>query len=197
MRHSPTHSRRRAFTLVELVVVFTMIAILAAILFPVFGQARQAARKSQCGTNLYQIGLALQLYARDHDGRFPARDNDLLPLRSYLSDNSAFRCPTDWAPEPSWPGWGEIRPWSYQYRGGLSIDDRPDRPIAGDWAMVHQDLAYAVTVSGFAKAYRASTWTPITRGPRPLPTNLSMPRNITPTPFTGESPDSAPLRSEE
>jgi len=59
--------KRRGFTLIELLVVIAIIAILAAILFPVFAQAREAARKTQCISNLKQIGLAGVMYANDYD----------------------------------------------------------------------------------------------------------------------------------
>src|SRR3954454_13517364 len=59
--------RARGFTLIELLVVIAIIAILAAILFPVFAQARATARKAACVSNLKQIGLAFTLYAQDYD----------------------------------------------------------------------------------------------------------------------------------
>lgn len=62
---------RRAFTLIELLVVIAIIAILAAILFPVFAQARDAARKATCQSNLKQFSGAFAMYANDYDGYYP------------------------------------------------------------------------------------------------------------------------------
>jgi prepilin-type N-terminal cleavage/methylation domain-containing protein/prepilin-type processing-associated H-X9-DG protein len=59
--------KRNGFTLIELLVVIAIIAILAAILFPVFAQARASARKATCASNLKQIGLAFTIYAQDYD----------------------------------------------------------------------------------------------------------------------------------
>ncbi|MEA3404065.1 MAG: DUF1559 domain-containing protein [Armatimonadota bacterium] len=64
-------SRSRAFTLIELLVVIAIIAILAAILFPVFGRARAKARQVSCASNLRQIGTAFQLYASDYHDMLP------------------------------------------------------------------------------------------------------------------------------
>jgi len=63
---------RRGFTLIELLVVIAIIAILAAILFPVFARAREKARQTSCLSNLKQIGLAHQMYAQDYDEMFLA-----------------------------------------------------------------------------------------------------------------------------
>jgi len=64
------HVRNRGFTLIELLVVIAIIAILAAILFPVFAQARESARKTQCLSNTKQIGLAVMQYVQDYDELF-------------------------------------------------------------------------------------------------------------------------------
>jgi prepilin-type N-terminal cleavage/methylation domain-containing protein/prepilin-type processing-associated H-X9-DG protein len=62
---------RRGFTLIELLVVIAIIAILAAILFPVFAQARDAARKASCISNCKQMGTAFMMYVQDYDEQFP------------------------------------------------------------------------------------------------------------------------------
>ncbi len=63
--------RRIGFTLIELLVVIAIIAILAAILFPVFARAREKARGASCLSNLKQIGLSLHMYCQDYDGYIP------------------------------------------------------------------------------------------------------------------------------
>src|SRR5689334_13993191 len=63
-------TRRAAFTLVELLVVIAILGLLAALLFPVLAQTREAGRATRCAANLKQIGMALHLYAEDHDEHF-------------------------------------------------------------------------------------------------------------------------------
>jgi prepilin-type N-terminal cleavage/methylation domain-containing protein/prepilin-type processing-associated H-X9-DG protein len=69
-------SRHRAFTLIELLVVIAIIAILAAILFPVFAQAREKARSIACLSNCRQIGMALYMYIEDYDEKYPQEHPD-------------------------------------------------------------------------------------------------------------------------
>jgi prepilin-type N-terminal cleavage/methylation domain-containing protein/prepilin-type processing-associated H-X9-DG protein len=84
---------KSGFTLIELLVVIAIIAILAAILFPVFAQAREQGRKATCASNLKQIGVAIAMYAQDFDERFPNTGNPQLwqgrywrwPLAPYLA----------------------------------------------------------------------------------------------------------------
>jgi len=76
------HSMRRqsAFTLIELLVVIAIIAVLAAILFPVFTQAKNAAKQTMCISNMRQLGMAMMLYKNDHDDVwFAAAQRDVLP----------------------------------------------------------------------------------------------------------------------
>ena len=100
---------KAAFTLVELLVVIAIIAILAAILFPVFARAREKARQSSCVSNLKQIGLGLKQYAQDYDGSYPdkttlmggatiraANDPQSLPriLDPYIKGDQIWICPS-------------------------------------------------------------------------------------------------------
>jgi prepilin-type N-terminal cleavage/methylation domain-containing protein/prepilin-type processing-associated H-X9-DG protein len=74
--------RHRGFTLIELLVVIAIIAILAAILFPVFAQAREKARQTTCASNLRNLGVAVLMYTQDYDEQFP--------LAAYATSGFAF-----------------------------------------------------------------------------------------------------------
>src|SRR5215470_7938316 len=69
------HMRRTGFTLIELLVVIAIIAILAAILFPVFAQARSKARAISCLSNMKQLGLGMMMYVQDYDETYPTSWN--------------------------------------------------------------------------------------------------------------------------
>ena len=97
--------RRKGFTLIELLVVIAIIAILAAILFPVFARARENARKSTCQSNLKQIGIGVAMYAQDYDQTYtkawyfgcvnnPSAPNWRDVLQPYIKNTGIFRCPS-------------------------------------------------------------------------------------------------------
>jgi len=105
--------KRKAFTLIELLVVIAIIAILAAILFPVFAQAREKARQITCASNLKQIGLGILQYVEDYDEVFPQGAsnswNSPWPgtVQPYIKSINVFRCPDDSSPlvNQANPGW--------------------------------------------------------------------------------------------
>jgi prepilin-type N-terminal cleavage/methylation domain-containing protein/prepilin-type processing-associated H-X9-DG protein len=113
-------NRKRGFTLIELLVVIAIIAILAAILFPVFARAREQARKAACQSNLKQIGIAATMYSQDYDERLPLAnhyDGSSEPdptlgrwywlLQPYAKSLQVFVCPNSVkiASIPSTYGW--------------------------------------------------------------------------------------------
>jgi prepilin-type N-terminal cleavage/methylation domain-containing protein/prepilin-type processing-associated H-X9-DG protein len=103
LNHSPapkTHLelRRRAFTLIELLVVIAIIAILASILFPVFGRARENARRSSCLSNVKQLGLGMMQYMQDFDEVYPTHYNGTQRwpqmMMPYIKSSQIFSCPS-------------------------------------------------------------------------------------------------------
>jgi prepilin-type N-terminal cleavage/methylation domain-containing protein/prepilin-type processing-associated H-X9-DG protein len=94
--------RTKGFTLIELLVVIAIIAILAAILFPVFAQAREKARATSCLSNAKQLGTAVMMYAQDYDELYPMGcDNNWWALgwgmttQPYIKNLGILRCPSD------------------------------------------------------------------------------------------------------
>lgn len=96
---------KRGFTLIELLVVIAIIAILAAILFPVFARAREKARQASCLSNVKQIVLGGLMYAQDYDERFPSGrvcnwasggpyGNHMQALMPYVKNFQMFECPS-------------------------------------------------------------------------------------------------------
>jgi len=111
VRSKPHLAGRQAFTLIELLVVVAIIALLAAILFPVFQRAREKARAAACQSNLKQIGLGFAQYIQDYDERYPATgittpttfSNDVGLgwaglLTPYVKSSPIFVCPDETAP---------------------------------------------------------------------------------------------------
>jgi prepilin-type N-terminal cleavage/methylation domain-containing protein/prepilin-type processing-associated H-X9-DG protein len=92
--------RRRAFTLIELLVVIAIIAILAAILFPVFAQAREAARKASCLSNLRQMSVAVSMYVTDNEYYpvysypSPSTERWHTIIQPYIKNQNIFVCPS-------------------------------------------------------------------------------------------------------
>ncbi|MGV3616471.1 MAG: DUF1559 domain-containing protein [Fimbriimonas sp.] len=119
--------KNRAFTLIELLVVIAIIAILAAILFPVFAQAKEAAKKTSCLSNTKQMGLSMMMYMGDHDDMVVCNSGDTPPIPTtdhdskspnfrtvaqwpwrimpYQKNRQIFVCPSDPNPKSGWSGY--------------------------------------------------------------------------------------------
>ncbi len=138
---------RRGFTLIELLVVIAIIAILAAILFPVFARAREKARQASCLSNMKQLGLACIMYLQDNDGRYPGTYWDGPPpppwngtwrywsdlIQPYVKNRQCFYCPssgeavggTDWSyGMPTFYSWATdaaVSSWQYGVAGSVML----------------------------------------------------------------------------
>jgi prepilin-type N-terminal cleavage/methylation domain-containing protein/prepilin-type processing-associated H-X9-DG protein len=139
--------RQRAFTLIELLVVIAIIAILAAILFPVFAQARDKARQTSCLSNARQIGLAITMYVQDYDETFywqkawdevvdvgagfwgPSYKSYIrwpMAHLPYVKNQGVFTCPSDKASGggrnyAKAPGGGGGVPWKISFGPNLML----------------------------------------------------------------------------
>ncbi len=129
--------RHQGFTLIELLVVIAIIAILAAILFPVFAQVRASARKTACLSNTRQLGSALSMYAQDNDETYPtlvlvgSAPSNLAydistALHSYINNEEVFFCPDRTAKDCNSLGFTEVgfrsdRCLGYGYNFGVNV----------------------------------------------------------------------------
>jgi prepilin-type N-terminal cleavage/methylation domain-containing protein/prepilin-type processing-associated H-X9-DG protein len=141
-------SRQRAFTLIELLVVIAIIAILAAILFPVFAQARESARMTSCLSNMKQIGLALRMYCQDYDevntsiyqgwGTGDPNSDDQQgwmwrnAIQPYTKNKGIMACPSNPSAPPDGPGVGDNNGSNGNAMGYYM---EPDKTMSQSYAM--------------------------------------------------------------
>ncbi len=160
--------RTSAFTLIELLVVIAIIAILAAILFPVFAQAREKARQVACMSNEKQIGTAVMMYIQDYDETYPAIDLDLsaatppiLPLPDgrkyqglmgwalqyypYIKSTQVFVCPNDDLSTEHYYDNGTANPYIGKY----------NKPVPMSYGINESMIFYGSTTGGGFKNYTA------------------------------------------
>jgi prepilin-type N-terminal cleavage/methylation domain-containing protein/prepilin-type processing-associated H-X9-DG protein len=132
---------RHGFTLIELLVVIAIIAILAAILFPVFAQARESARQTSCASNMRQYGLALRMYVTDHDEVWPPG----------LSVNPIG---PNFSPHQPWIGYDNLR-------NANESAQNPPRPGAIDAYVKSRDLLRCASMPGnWQTAYALNAFQP-------------------------------------
>ena len=130
---------RPGFTLIELLVVIAIIALLAAVLFPVYAQARAKARQAVCVSNLHQLGLALFLYAGDYDDKLlpghllaapapnggPSYGGWAGACYPFVRAPALYLCPTD-SGSPTMTGGINYSPVTYFYNENLSLISFPE-----------------------------------------------------------------------
>ncbi len=135
--------KRNGFTLIELLVVIAIIAILAAILFPVFAQARDKARSTSCLSNQKQVGLAFLQYTQDYDETFPMSRQALTAndtgtrqnpwpvlIYPYMKNVAVVQCPSDTtSADINATGWQSWCPAGVLQTIGGTLRDRNDRSI--------------------------------------------------------------------
>lgn len=129
--------KRRGFTLIELLVVIAIIALLAAILFPVFARARENARRSSCQSNLKQISLGIAQYVQDYDDRYPhyqggvldpngaapGNGMDMSPpttgwdnmIQPYMKSTQVMQCPSESTRRVGTTGRNDALDYAYNY----------------------------------------------------------------------------------
>jgi prepilin-type N-terminal cleavage/methylation domain-containing protein/prepilin-type processing-associated H-X9-DG protein len=149
--------RKRGFTLIELLVVIAIIAILAAILFPVFAQAREKARQSACLSNQKQISRAMMLYLQDSDENFPGYTLVIGPytgwlwetgLKPYIPLNANTQSNVYWCPSTSGIGGKVSATWGSAHTGWDVVWGPGNHHESGSYT--HNGYTYGANESEFA-----------------------------------------------
>ena len=143
MKNTKGSKPSQGFTLIELLVVIAIIAILAAILFPVFARARENARRASCQSNLKQIALGVFQYTQDYDEKFPLFYLNQTPLpfgwadaiQPYLRSTQIYQCPSESTGPSSGPTVTGYTDYSYNEQLG---GDNFGGPVAKSLAILTQ-----------------------------------------------------------
>jgi len=162
MRSFTHRSRYQGFTLIELLVVIAIIAILAAILFPVFAQAREKARQTSCASNERQLGMAMLMYAQDADDTMPLYSYGTGPagidgylgqdgirwgdlIYPYVKNQHVYDCPDEDISLATFPGgkYFDVSTYSYGYSGRMF-----DTGIGSEFGVAGRPLSDIADASG-------------------------------------------------
>ncbi len=173
-------SSKRGFTLIELLVVIAIIAILAAILFPVFAKAREKARQTSCANNLKQIALGISQYCQDYDERFPS-------ATYAIERNPGSGLPASTAGTPSMAGWSfedasgggysgvNLYSWMdriFPYVKSIKIFECPSDP---SWTGTnYPDYGLSGNITGGVGAYTGACPPPVSLGDIKRPSEICM-----------------------
>lgn len=143
----PSFRSDRAFTLIELLTVIAIIGVLAGIIIPVVGSVRKSAKKSQCLSNVRQIGIGMKMFSNDNRNRLPYMTNSNVKTwdqqlldGGYLPKGDVFRCPSD---EGIRTESGFIRSYAYNNYVG----DNANQSVKGLLANVNKPLANIILVA--------------------------------------------------
>jgi prepilin-type N-terminal cleavage/methylation domain-containing protein/prepilin-type processing-associated H-X9-DG protein len=150
----------RGFTLIELLVVIAIIAILAAILFPVFARARENARRASCQSNLKQVGLGIMQYTQDYDERYPLHYVNLgggairwrQIIQPYVKSTQLFKCPSNTSALMD-GAVGSFPTVSTDYH--MNAKFVPDDPIAMALASINSPATRIIVTEGVSADSRA------------------------------------------
>ena len=139
-----TFSKRSGFTIIELLVVLSVILILLTVVTPAVSKAKEKANKTICINNLRQISVALTMYANENDGKFPpdgAKKWSQYLSPDYIKDNKTFDCPTH-------AFVGSIAAADYGYQSGYDLESNPGALIVWDYEGCHGGLENKLTIGG-------------------------------------------------
>lgn len=176
--------KKSGFTLIELLVVIAIIAILAAILFPVFAKAREKARQTSCASNLKQIAMAFLQYTQDYDDRFPSCTYN-------IERSPASGLPASVPGQPSTAGWYfddwaamgynayDLYSWMdriFPYVKSVGVFECPSEPgRSGSWAGAPvPDYGYSGNLSGGAGPWNGGNYATIKLGQVKRPAQIHL-----------------------